>query len=166
MGRGGGRAVNAAVFRPDDDRIADAVALLDDLGAVPVPDPMLAVDPTGAVPRGDGAVVVVTSKTGVELAADSGWTPGGGRLAAIGPATADACREAGWTVDVVPEEYTSAGLVAALDGDIDGARVEVARSDHGSAVLTDGLAEAGAYVHETVLYALTRPAGAGDSTEL
>ncbi|WP_268824508.1 uroporphyrinogen-III synthase [Halobacterium salinarum] len=166
MGRGGGRAVNAAVFRPDDDRIADAVALLDDLGAVPVPDPMLAVDPTGAVPRGDGAVVVVTSKTGVELAADSGWTPGGGQLAAIGPATADACREAGWTVDVVPEEYTSAGLVAALDGDIDGARVEVARSDHGSAVLTDGLAEAGAYVHETVLYALTRPAGAGDSTEL
>ncbi|MDL0128824.1 uroporphyrinogen-III synthase, partial [Halobacterium salinarum] len=52
--------MNAAVFRPDDDRIADAVALLDDLGAVPVPDPMLAVDPTGAVPRGDGAVVVVT----------------------------------------------------------------------------------------------------------
>ena len=70
------RAVRVAVFRPDDDRMADAVALLESLGAVVVPDPMLAVDPTGNVPReagsdaGDGAdrdVVVLTSKTGVEL---------------------------------------------------------------------------------------------------
>jgi len=158
--------VNVAVFRPDDERLADAVALLEELGAEPVPDPMLAVEPTGAVPRGDADFVVVTSKTGVELAAAGGWTPGDAALVAIGPATADACREAGWTVDVVPDDYTSAGLVDELDGDVDGARVEVARSDHGSAVLTDGLDGAGAYVHETVLYELVRPAGAGESVEL
>jgi uroporphyrinogen-III synthase len=69
-------------------------------------------------------------------------------------------------VDLVPEEYTSAGLVAALEGSVDGVRIEVARSDHGSDVLTDGLRSAGADVHETVLYRLVRPADAGRSTEL
>ncbi len=44
------REVRVAVFRPDDERIEEAVDLLDALGATPVPDPMLAVDPTGAVP--------------------------------------------------------------------------------------------------------------------
>jgi uroporphyrinogen-III synthase len=155
-----------AVFRPDDDRLADAVDLLESLDATPVPDPMLAVEATGASPRDDADYVVVTSKTGVELAADADWTPGGATLCAIGEATAAACRDAGWTVDLVPDEYTSAGLVAALEDDVDGACVEVARSDHGSAVLTDGLSDAGAYVHETTLYELVRPEGAGGSVAL
>jgi uroporphyrinogen-III synthase len=111
-------------------------------------------------------VVVFTSKTGVELAAGAGWSPGDARLACIGPRTAEAARAAGWTVDVVPEEYSSSGLVGALAGSVDGGRVEVARSDHGSAVLLDGLATAGATVHETVLYRLTRPAEAGESAVL
>ena len=154
-----------AVFRPDDERIESAVELLRSLGAEPVPDPMLEVEPTGAVPA-DAPLVVLTSKTGVELAAEAGWEPGDADLAAIGPATAAAAREAGWTVDVVPEEYTSAGLVAALEPLVAGERVVVARSDHGSDVLLDGLREAGAEVTETVLYRLTRPDDAGDSAEL
>ena len=158
--------MNVAVFRPDDERLAEAVALLESLGATPIPDPMLAVEPAGSVPRDDADLVVLTSKTGVELAADAGWEPGGATLCAIGDATAAACRDAGWDVDLVPEEYTSAGLVAALEDSVDGARVEVARSDHGSAVLTDGLNDGGAFVHETVLYRLVRPAGAGESVEL
>ena len=155
--------VRVAVFRPDDDRMADAVELLDSLGATPVPDPMLAVEPTGATPE-PGAYVVLTSKTGVELLAESGWDPGDATLVCIGPATADAARDAGWTVDVVPEEYTSAGLVERLRDEVAGATVEVARSDHGSDVLLDGLRDAGADVHETVLYRLVRPEGAGQST--
>jgi uroporphyrinogen-III synthase len=151
-----------AVFRPDDERIEAAVELLRSLGAEPVPDPMLEVEPTGAVPA-DAPLVVLTSKTGVELAAEAGWQPGDVDLAAIGPATAAAAREAGWTVDVVPDEYTSAGLVAALEPRVAGGRAVVARSDHGSDILLDGLREAGAEVTETVLYRLTRPAGAGDS---
>ncbi|HMB50689.1 MAG TPA: uroporphyrinogen-III synthase, partial [Natronoarchaeum rubrum] len=135
--------MTVAAFRPDDERLADAVELIESLGATPVPDPMLAVEPTGAVPRSDADFVVLTSKTGVELAADAGWTPGDAALCAIGDATASACRDAGWTVSRVPDEYTSAGLVAELEADVDGARVEVARSDHGSAVLTDGLNDAG-----------------------
>jgi uroporphyrinogen-III synthase len=157
------RQVRVAVFRPDDDRMADAVELLDSLGATPVPDPMLAVEPTGATPE-PGAYVVLTSKTGVELLAESGWNPGDATLVCIGPATADAARDAGWTVDVVPAEYTSAGLVERLRDEVAGATVEVARSDHGSDVLVDGLRDAGADVHETVLYRLVRPEGAGQST--
>jgi uroporphyrinogen-III synthase len=158
------RDVRVAVFRPDDERLADAVELLDSLGATPVPDPMLAVEPTGATPPADGAaVVVLTSRTGVELLSSAGWSPDDSTLACIGPKTAAAARDAGWTVDLVPEEYSSSGLVAALGPDAAGRRVEVARSDHGSDVLLDGLRAAGAEVNETVLYRLVRPDGSGQS---
>jgi len=167
-----------AVFRPDDGRLDAARDLLESLGADPVPDPMLAVEPTGARPRTDAEYAVFTSKTGVELAAGerpdgpdgsagSGerWDQGEATLCAIGDTTAAALREAGYTVDIVPEEFSSSGLVEALGDAVDGVRVEVARSDHGSAVLLDGLETAGAYVHETVLYRLTRPDGSGVSAE-
>ena len=158
------REVRVAAFRPDDERLAEAVELLDSLGATPVPDPMLAVEPTGTVP-GDSSpdIVILTSKTGVEFLAEAGWSPGDAILACIGPKTAAAARDAGWTVDLVPEEYSSSGLVAALDDDVGGKRVEIARSDHGSDTLIDGLEDAGAEVEETVLYRLTRPDGAGQS---
>lgn len=162
------RKPRVAVFRPDDDRLREAVDLLESLGATPVPDPMLAVEPTGAVPD-PAEFVVFTSKTGVELASGAGWSPGTDGddvvLVAIGPATAEAARGAGWTVDVVPEQYTSSGLVETLRDRVDGRTVEVARSDHGSPVLLEGLGEAGATVHETILYRLVRPDDAGESTE-
>jgi len=156
---------SVAVFRPDDERIDEAVSLLESLGVEAVPDPMLAVEAAGTVPRTDAEFVVLTSTTGVDIAAEGGWTPGDQRVCAIGPKTAAAAEVAGYEVDVVPEDYTSEGLVEALAGDVDGARVEVARSDHGSQVLIDGLHAAGAYVHETVLYRLVRPAGAGVSVD-
>ncbi len=158
--------LRVAVFRPDDERLADAVELLESLGVDPVPDPMLAVEPTGEAPRTGADFVVLTSKTGVELAADAGWDPGDATVCAIGSATADALRDAGYDVDLVPEEFTSAGLVDALAAEVAGASVEVARSDHGSPVLTDGLADAGADIHETVLYRLVRPEGSGESAQL
>lgn len=154
-----------AVFRPDDDRLADAVALLESLGVDPVADPLLAVEPTGAAPREDAEFTVLTSKTGAELAADAGWEPAG-TVCAIGEATAASLRGVGYAVDLVPGEYSSAGLVARLGDDVAGARVEVARSDHGSDVLLDGLNDVGAYVHETVLYRLSRPPESGRSAEL
>ncbi|QCJ46880.1 uroporphyrinogen-III synthase [Haloprofundus sp. MHR1] len=160
------REVRVAVFRPDDERLRDAVELLDSLGATPVPDPMLEVEPTGRTPRTDADYAVLTSKTGVELVADAGWDPGEATLCAIGDSTAAVMREHGYAVDVVPDEFTSTGLVETLRGRVPGARVEVARSDHGSPVLTDGLEAAGGYVHETVLYELVRPPGSGDSAEM
>ncbi|ELY79154.1 uroporphyrinogen-III synthase [Natrinema gari JCM 14663] len=155
-----------AVFRPDDERLERAADVLETLGAEPVPDPMLSVDATDATPRSDADYVVFTSKTGAELVSEAGWKPGDETVCAIGPATADALREEGYAVDLVPDEFTSSGLVTALESRVDGARVEVARSDHGSAVLLEGLDDAGAYVHETILYRLVRPAESGRSAEL
>jgi uroporphyrinogen-III synthase len=158
------REVRVAVFRPGDERIEEAAELLESLGATPVPDPMLAVEPTGAAPRIDADFTLLTSKTGVELAARAGWE-GETEVCAIGERTARALREAGYGVDLVPGEFSSAGLVDALREEVDGARVEIARSDHGSRVLIAGLNDAGAYVHETVLYELIRPPGSGESAE-
>ncbi|PSP68531.1 uroporphyrinogen-III synthase [Halobacteriales archaeon QS_1_69_70] len=155
-------AETVAFFRPDDERADEAAAILRDLGVEPLSDPMLAVDPTGDTPRTDADVTVLTSRTCVELAGGAGWTPDGS-VVAIGTATAAALESHGYSVDRVPEEYSSAGLVEALGDDVEGRRVEVARSDHGSTVLTDGLDAAGAYVHETVLYRLVRPESAGNS---
>ena len=160
------REVRVAVFRPDDERLAEAVELLDSLGATPVADPMLAIEPTGATPRSDADYVVFTSKTGIELAAEAGWEPGDATLVSIGSGTTAAATAVGWTVDREPETYSSAGLVELLAEEVADSHVNVARSDHGSQVLLDGLADAGADVTETVLYRLVRPADAGNSTEL
>lgn len=154
-----------AVFRPDDERMARAVRLLEELGVEPIADPLLEIEPTGRPPRGDGDFVILTSKTGVELAANERWETDA-EVCAIGESTADALSDAGYPVDVVPETFTSEGLVECLSGEVDGSRIEVARSDHGSPVLLDGLNAAGAYVHETILYRLDRPADAGHAAEL
>ncbi len=165
--------LRVAVFRPDDERLAEAEALIESLGATPVADPLLAVEVTGQRPH-EADYVVFTSVTGVEIVAgerppdrwNQRWKPGDSTVVAIGASTADALREHGYPVDIVPAEYSSAGLVAALADEADGQTVELARSDHGSDVLVDGLEDAAASVHETTLYRLTRPEGAGESAEL
>lgn len=160
--------MRVAIFRPDDHRIDEAVTAVEARGWEALPDPLLAVEPTGATPDVDDAdAVVFTSVSGVAIALDDGLEPealSAATVVAIGPATAEALRDRGVAVDVVPDEYSSAGLVEALRDGIEGQRVEVARSDHGAPELLEGLADAGAEVHETVLYRLTRPENGGDRT--
>lgn len=150
-----------AFFRPDDERAASAAEFVRDLGFEPLSDPMLSVEPTGETPRSDADYTVFTSKTGAELVAAAGWD--GDTVVAIGTPTADALEAAGYSVDRLPAEFSSSGLVEELSTDAPGAKIEIARSDHGSEVLLEGLNDAGAYVHETVLYRLARPQGAGAS---
>ncbi|MFW6448579.1 MAG: uroporphyrinogen-III synthase [Halobacteriota archaeon] len=154
-----------AVFRPPGPRTERAEAALDDLGAIAVADPLVVPVPTGALPRRDADVVVLTSSTAASILSDAGWAAGEASVAAIGPRTADALRAVGIEVDVVPERYDSKGLVEALADDVDGLQVEVARSDHGSPTLLRGLEGAGAEVHETVLYRLELPDDAGRSVD-
>ena len=66
--------LRVAAFRPDDDRLDGAVELLESLGAEPVPDPMLAVEPgteggDSGTPRTEPGYAVLTSRTGGEPAA-------------------------------------------------------------------------------------------------
>lgn len=158
--------VRVAVFRPDDERLVEAVELLESLGATPIADPMLAIEPTGAQPTGRAVYTILTSKTGVELAAETGWTPGETTLVSIGPGTTKAAEAVGWTVDREPETYSSTGLIELLADEVADRTVEVARSDHGSDVLLEGLDDAEAEWTETVLYQLVRPSEAGDSAKL
>ncbi|ERG95668.1 uroporphyrinogen-III synthase [Haloquadratum walsbyi] len=162
------RTPRVGVFRPDDERMVAAVELLEEYGITAVPDPMLSVEPTGTIPELDAVsdsspFVVLTSKTGIEILADAGWSPTGSTLACIGPQTAAAARDVGWTVDLVPAEYSSQGLVDALTEQVANRSVIIARSDHGSETLINGLNAAGADVTETVLYRLVRPTGTGQS---
>jgi len=153
-----------AVFRPDDGRLESAADYLESRDVEPIADPMLAVRPTGNTPRTEADFVVFTSKTGAEIVADAGWESPG-TVCAIGESTQVALETRGFEVSVTPAEYSSTGLVEALRERVGGLRVEVARSDHGSPVLLDGLNDAGAYVHETVLYRLARPDASGISAD-
>jgi len=158
--------VRIAVFRPDDERLVEAVDLLESLGATPIADPMLAVEPTGTLPTGEAEYTILTSKTGVELAAEGGWEPTETTLVSIGPGTTRAAEAVGWTVDREPDVYSSTGLVDLLADEVEGRSVELARSDHGSDVLLEGLEAANAEWSETILYELIRPPESGRSAEL
>lgn len=110
--------------------------------------------------------VVFTSANGVERAIDrllaSGRDVrsfGAARLAAIGPATADALRARGLRVDVVPEEYVAESLFASLqaDGPLAGTRVLLARAAVARDVLPDALRAAGAVVDVVEAYRTVVP---------
>ncbi len=152
-----------AAFRPPGERAEQAHATLTSLGVTPLIDPMVEPAPTGALPRDDCDITILTSSTAADILEAEGWSRGEAELVAIGPKTADALERVGIEVDRIPATYTSAGLVEELSADVDGRRVEIARSDHGSDELQLGLWAAGAYVHETVLYRLRRPGDAGHS---
>ncbi|MGZ0747219.1 uroporphyrinogen-III synthase [Haloparvum sp. AD34] len=151
-----------AVLRPDDDRIEEAAKYLRSAGVSPVPDPMLTICPTGQSPQ-PAEYCIFTSPTGVEHAVEQGWNPDGETVCAIGRQTAAAVRNYGYSVDVLPSTFTSAGLVEELSNEVGGQFVEIARSAHGSGELVQGLENAGATVHETYLYRLERPITAGRS---
>jgi len=85
----------------------------------------------------------------------------GRRVAAIGPATADALAEHGVRPDLVPGEYRAEGLLERLRGVITPAdRVLLPRAAQTRDVLVTGLRRLGAQVTEVPAYA-TRRADAG-----
>jgi uroporphyrinogen III methyltransferase / synthase len=79
-------------------------------------------------------------------------TLGGLRLAAIGPATADALRCYHLEPDLVPEEYRSEELVRLLREQVVGQRVLLARADRGRELLREELASV-AHVDQVAVYA-------------
>jgi uroporphyrinogen III methyltransferase/synthase len=82
------------------------------------------------------------------------------RVAAIGPATADALAEHGVRVEVVPREYRAEGLVERLRGEIGpGDRVLLPRAAQTRDVLVTELRRLGAVVTEVPAYATRRAEG-------
>lgn len=113
--------------------------------------------------------IIFTSANGVERTIDRLLASGRdvrsfgmAKLAAIGPATAEAIRGRGLRVDVVPEEYVAESLFAALQafGPLAGARVLLARAAVARDVLPNALREAGAVVDVVEAYRTVVPEGA------
>jgi len=73
------------------------------------------------------------------------------KLAAIGPATAEALARFRLRADLVPDEFRSEALAAALAGQVEGRRVLLARADRGRAVLKNEL-ERVADVEQVAVY--------------
>ncbi|MFZ7087187.1 uroporphyrinogen-III synthase [Curtobacterium sp. RRHDQ10] len=105
-----------------------------------------------ALADGAHAWVVVTSATAVRVVADAAprLQADGFRVAAVGEATAAACRAVGWDVAVVPEEASAADLVLAMP-DVPG-RVLFPRSDIAATTVSDGLRARGIDVEDVVAY--------------
>ncbi len=77
----------------------------------------------------------------------------GVKIAVIGPASADALREAGMRAELIPDEYVAEALAGELvRQDVGGKRILVARPAEGREVLVDLLRAQGAEVDEPVVY--------------
>ncbi|MBE0479435.1 MAG: uroporphyrinogen-III C-methyltransferase [Dehalococcoidia bacterium] len=117
--------------------------------------------------------VIFTSVNGVE--AFLPWSGEAGlelrqarppKICAIGPATAEACRNHGLHVDYVPEEYISEKILEGLaHREISGKRILLPRAQNARPLLAEGLRRAGAQVRELAVYR-TVPPSAPDSRGL
>lgn len=142
----------------------DLAGLLRTRGLTPVPVPTVAIDGSTAaddldvmLQSLDGASwLLMTSTNGAEalrarLSATGRRLPGGVRVAAVGPATAEALRAGGIGVDYVPDEYLTVAIADGL-GDVRGRRVVLARADAASPALPEILIGRGAIVEQAVAY--------------
>ena len=146
-------------------RQADELAeLLRARGLTPVVVPTVAVDAASSTAELDGMLrslagaswLVFTSANGAEalagrLSANGHPLPEGLRVAAVGPATADALRAAAIRVDHVPGEYLTVAIADGL-GDVRQQRVVLAHAAAATPGLRDALVQRGANVEEVVAY--------------
>ena len=137
------------------------------LGAEPIPMPLITVGPVEDQRPIDESLnridqyqwLVFTSANGVRNLLDRLFALGGDarrlghlRIAAIGPATADALAPYGLRADLVPSAYRAEALAAELLPHVTGNRVLWARASRGRDVLPRELAEVGAQLDELVVY--------------
>lgn len=151
---------------------AELVDLLDERGIEGVSVPTVAIDADASAPDLDAMLaglagadwLVLTSANGAEalaarLGVSGGRLPDTTRIAAVGPATADALSHAGIRVDHVPAEFLTVAIAEGL-GDVDGRRVVLARADAATPDLREALLGRGARVEEVVAYRTVEGPGA------
>lgn len=147
---------------------ADTMAnRLEDLGAAVLRQPAIEITPPDDWTPVDTAIdeldeydwLVFSSRNGVTHFLDRireqglDWRAlGGVKLAAIGPATADALAERDLQVDLKPTEYRAEALAAELAPNARGQRFLLLRASRGREVLAETLREAGGVVDQVVVY--------------
>ncbi len=134
------------------------VARLRDLGAEVDECAVIRIEPLAgpAIDASAYGLVCVTSPNAprllLERCGGDARAFAGATVAAIGPGTAAALREAGLVADVVAERSLAEGLLEALPADLRGVRALVARAEEARDALPDGLRAAGAAVDVVPLY--------------
>ena len=156
------------VTRPQA-QAASLSRLLTQQGATPVEVPLIAIRPCddhdgtirhtlNSLPTYDW--LIFTSVNGVEIlfdrlheySLDSNLVHDRS-IAAIGPATAQALQRRGLTVDLMPHEHLTSGIVRAIGNlDLQGKRILLPRAEEGSPDLPPGLEALGAHVKHLSLY--------------
>ena len=144
-------------------------------GAIPIELPAIEIEPAAdpaavaAAIEGLGAGrygwAVFTSANAVELWFEHLRERGldarafaSSKVAAIGPATAEALSERGMVADVVPEEYVAEAVVEALREALkSGDRILVPRAESARPELVEGLRSLGCQVDEVTLYRAAVP---------
>lgn len=155
------------------DQAGKLSASLRACGAEPVECPLIETAPPPDWAPLDAAIerllafdwAVFTSANGVEaffgrlaLAELDARALAGCRIAAIGPATAEALAEHGLRADWVPDEHVAEAVADGI-GEVRGLRVLLARAEKARPVLAERLSAAGALVEEVTAYRTVRPAG-------
>jgi uroporphyrinogen III methyltransferase/synthase len=162
-----------AVVTRTREQASALVELLSAAGARCLEIPTLEIAPPGDFGPLDSALnhlsdyawVIFTSANGVaaffQRLFEKGYDVrvlGGAKLAAIGPATAQALRERGLVADVVPARFVAEDLAAALLPRITpGSRVLLARAAQAREVLPETLAQAGIQVDVAPVYQVRQP---------
>jgi uroporphyrinogen-III synthase len=145
------------------------------LGAIPIEVPVLEIVPPDNYAPLDAALgnlaqydwLILTSTNTVRILAERAFALrialakfAPQQVGAVGAATAQAARDAGFTVSLVPESYVAESLVAELQDKIAGKRVLLARASIARDVIPDALRDAGAIVDVVDAYQNVVPAAA------
>ncbi len=141
------------------------------MGAEVVPVPTIEIAPPSSYCAMDAALaclrsfdwVVFTSANAVRAFAERGRRLGmmasPKKVAVVGPATAKAVEEAGWSVQLMPPVYVAESLGSSLTGFVGGVSVLLVRAEVAPEVLPEILREAGAAVTVASAYRTVVPIG-------
>jgi uroporphyrinogen-III synthase len=159
------------VTRPEDQGQELCQRLLA-LGAEPIPFPVISIvppEPGGALDQAIGRLaeydwIIFTSVNGVEqfwarLAQPRPWAAGDGRpalpfpgkVAAIGPKTAEALHSRGADVQLMPDEFRAEAILDQIS-EVEGQYILLPRADIARPALATGLRARGARVDEVTAY--------------
>jgi uroporphyrinogen-III synthase len=169
---GGLRGKRVVVTRTFDQS-RELVRALEEKGAVPVVLPMVAFAPPDNLAELDEALgqmsrfdwVFVTSQNalralqerGQAIHADIGAVLGRVRVAAVGPATAEALKSAGIELAYNATKHLGVSLAQELATEVKGKTVLLPRSDRANPELVEQLKRLGATVQEVVAYKTVPP---------
>ncbi|MGE4318427.1 MAG: uroporphyrinogen-III synthase [Deferribacterales bacterium] len=121
--------MNVLITR-EADKTAKFAALLKKAGHVPYSLPMIECVPVDADVSGHYDYGVFTSLNAVKYFEPYRDSVAFGKIAAVGSATSEALTEAGYTVDMMPDEYSAEGLKKLFSGiDLRGRRILLAGAE-------------------------------------